>query len=77
MLYLKTPQLFIIQENIQSKEDKSEAFDILTNGFLQKMNQNDSYFYYVEEPELRYLSNDCHAFGRTFDYYGDTVNVIE
>ena len=72
-----TPQLFIIQENIQPKEDKSEAFDILTNGILQKMNQNDSYFYYVEEPELHYLSNDCHAFGRAFDYYGDTVNVIE
>ena len=72
-----TPQLFIIQENIQSKEDKSEAFDILTDGILQKINQNDSYFYYVEEPELRYLSNDCHAFGLTFDYYGDTVNVIE
>ena len=72
-----TPQLFIIQENIQSKEDKSEAFDILTDGILQKINQNDSYLNYVEEPELRYLSNDCHAFGLTFDYYGDTVNVIE
>ena len=68
--------MFIIQENIQSKEHKSEAFHLLPNGIWQIINGNDSYFHDVDGPGLSYLSKDCQGFGRVFDYYGDPINSI-
>ena len=68
--------MVIIQENIQSKEHKSEDFHFLPNGIWQKINGNDSYFHDVDGPELSHLSKDCQGFGRVFDYYGDPINSI-
>ena len=65
-----------MQENIQSKEHKSEFFDLLPNGIWQKINGNDSYFHDVDGPELSHLSKDCQGFGRVFDYYGDPMHSI-
>ena len=68
--------MFIIQENIQSKEHKSEAFHLLPNGIWQIIHGNDSYFHDVDGPGLGYLSKDCQGFGHVFDYYGDPINSI-
>ena len=65
-----------MQENIQSKEHKSEFFDLLPNGIWQKINGNDSYFHDVDGPGLSYLSKHCQGFGRVFDYYGDPMHSI-
>ena len=65
-----------MQENIQSKEHKSEFFDLLPNGIWQKINGNDSYFHDVDGPELSHLSKDCQGFGQVFDHYGDPINSI-
>ena len=65
-----------MQENIQSKEHKSEFFDLLPNGIWQKIHGNNSYFHDVDGPGLSYLSKDCKGFGRVFDYYGDPMHSI-
>ena len=66
-------QLFLIQEDIKSKERKSQTPDFLPNSLLKEVDETDSYFHDVDGPQLSYLSNDCQNFGRNFDYYGDPI----